>query len=126
MRTDRAVTTLAIIVAATFQTIAAQQPAWTAGGSAAAQYVSKATGDPTSANGAVVELGSSTAAPNAFGTISVKLPADAYRGRRIRVVADVAASNVSGFAAPWVRADGPSGMLMIENGQDKGLKGTAN
>ena len=42
------------------------------------------------------------------------------------MVADVETKNVTGWASPWVRADGPGGMIMIDNGQDRSLKGTGN
>jgi carboxyl-terminal processing protease len=116
---------LALILAASFaqQT---QQSTWVVGGTGAAQYVTKAVGNPQSAAGAAIEVGSTTAPANVFAAVSTTLPATNFHTRRVRVVADVETRDVTGRAAPWVRADGPGGMLMIDNGQDRALKGTAN
>ena len=61
-----------------------------------------------------------------FASISTRLPAADYLARRVRVVADIETRNVTGWASPWVRADGPNGMIMLDNGQDRSLKGTGN
>jgi len=43
---------------------------------------------------------------NAFSTLMQSITADAYRGKRIRLTADLKAVDVDGAAAMWMRVDG--------------------
>src|ERR1051325_9367586 len=105
----------------------AQQAPWVLSGAGAAQYtLLTATGSALDRTSATLTLRSDTAKPSAFGTILARTPADSFRGRRIKIIADIDAQNVTGWASSWLRVDGPSGSLAADNGQDNALKGTAS
>lgn len=105
----------------------AQQPTWTKGGTPGADYVLvAATGAALDRTGATLTLRSDSATAAQFGTITGTVPADSFRGRRVRIIADVDARNVSGGASVWLRVDGSSGMLSLQNGTDDALRGTGS
>jgi C-terminal processing protease CtpA/Prc len=105
----------------------AQQAPWVLSGAGAAQYtLLTATGSALDRTGATLTLRSDTAKPSAFGTILARTPADSFRGRRVRIIADIDAHNVTGWSSSWLRVDGPSGTLEFDNGQDDPLKGTSS
>jgi carboxyl-terminal processing protease len=83
-----------------------------------------AVGSATDGTGAVLTLRSTTATASAYGSISGSISADSFRLRRVRIVADIDARDVSGGASPWLRVDGPNGMLSLDNGGDQAIKGT--
>src|SRR5690349_20128320 len=106
-------------------TLAIQQATWTRGGTAGADYVLvAATGSAIDAAGALLTLSSDSAKAPTFGTISASVPADSFRGRRVRIMADFDVQNVTVGASAWIRADGPSGVLVIDNGTDNSVSGT--
>src|ERR1041384_3244422 len=105
----------------------AQQAPWVLSGAGAAQYtLLTATGSALDRTGATLTLRSDTAKPSAFGTILARTPAYSFRGRRVRLIADIDAHNVTGWSSSWLRVDGPSGTLEFDNGQDDPLKGTSS
>lgn len=102
-----------------------QEPVWRKAGASGADYAMVvATGSPLDRTGATLTLRSDTAPRSLFGTITGSVPADSFRGRRVRIIADIEARNVSGGASAWLRVDGPSGMLSLENNTDNALTGT--
>ena len=100
-------------------------PRWTLGGTPNAGYVMTATsGSATDRRGAALGLRGDSVAAGAFGSISGSIPADSFRGRRVRIVGDIDTKNVTGGASPWLRVDGPGGRLAFDNGSDDAVKGT--
>ena len=58
-----------------------------------------------------------------FGSVGATVPAHAFRGRRVRVRAELRSRGVTGGGSLWVRVDGGSGMLGLDNGQNAALTG---
>jgi C-terminal processing protease CtpA/Prc len=115
------------ILAASPMVLAMQQPTWSKSGNAAAAYVMvSTTGSAMDRTGATLTLRSDTAGPSMFGTITASIPADSFRGRRVRIVADIDAQSVTGGASAWIRADGPAGVLVLDNGSENALRGTTS
>jgi len=50
-----------------------------------------------------------------FCTLLQSVDATAYRGKRLRLMGELKAVNVSGGVTPWFRIDGPVGTLRFEN-----------
>ena len=105
----------------------AQQPMWNLGGPAASQFVWKTAGNPQTASGASLELGSDDGARK-----RVRLDLDYAAGRGVSEAPGPRGS-VYGRrrTSPGGRHRGcvlmvPAGMIMIDNGQDRSLKGTGN
>jgi carboxyl-terminal processing protease len=94
-------------------------------GSAAAGYTMEATGRATDAAGATITL-RAPAQPTGFGNTSSTIPADAVRLKRITLSGELQSTDVSGGASLWLRIDKGTTMLMLENGTDDALKGTAD
>ncbi len=102
-----------------------QQQTWTKGGPA--EYVLvEAKGSALDAAGATLTLRADTSRANGFGTIVASVPADSFRGRRVRISAEIQAQRVTGRASPWLRVDGASGMLSLDNGMEDGVRGTSS
>lgn len=99
---------------------------WRLGGTAANAYSMTAAGSALDRAGATLTLRSDSAAPSVFGTVASVVVADSFRLRRVRIIADIDAKGVTGGASPWIRADGPNGMLVLDNGTDQALSGTAS
>lgn len=107
--------------------VLAQQSTWTKTGTPGANYVLvAATGTALDRTGATLTLRSDSATAAQFGTITGTIPADSFRGRRVRIIADVDTRNVSGGASVWLRVDGLSGMLSLQNGTEDALRGTGS
>src|SRR5262245_26304366 len=103
-----------------------QQPTWTLGGSSPGAYTLVATsGSALDRTGATIALRSDTASTSVFGSISGSVPADSFRRRRVRISAEIEAKNVVGGASAWMRVDGTSGSLALDNGNDNTVKGTS-
>jgi hypothetical protein len=64
--------------------------------------------------------------PTGFGALVQRIAAPRYLGRRVRFSAMVRVTAVTGWAGLWLRVDGPSGVLMIDNMQDRALRGTTD
>jgi hypothetical protein len=77
-------------------------------------------------NGATIGLRSDTASTSVYGSISGSVPADSFRRRRIRISADIEAKNAVGGASAWLRIDGPSGSLALDNGSNNAVEGTSS
>jgi hypothetical protein len=62
--------------------------------------------------------------PTGFGALVQAIAAPRYLGRRVRYSAMVRTSEVTDWAGLWLRVDGPTGTLVIDNMQDRALRGT--
>ncbi len=87
-------------------------------------HIVTARGSALDSAGATLTLRSDAAPPSTFGTITGTVPADSFRGRWVRIIADVDARNVSDGASVWLLVDGSAGLLALENGAENALKGT--
>jgi hypothetical protein len=62
---------------------------------------------------------------NCFGTWGKYVDATPYAGKRVRLSANIAAKDVSGWSGIWVRVDGKnSKVLAFDNMQDRPIRGT--
>ena len=64
--------------------------------------------------------------PAGFGALVQTIAAPRYLGRRVSFSAVVKATEVTDWAGLWLRVDGPNGMLMLDNMQDRALRGTTD
>lgn len=60
-------------------------------------------------------------APNA--TLMKSVAANSLRMKRVRLSGAIRTTNVTSGSL-WLRIDGPSGMIILDNGMDRGLRGT--
>jgi hypothetical protein len=63
---------------------------------------------------------------SSFRATTQFLKADAYRGKKIRLAGYLKTRDVVGWCGIWIRADGPSGTLTIDNMASSALKGTTD
>jgi len=98
----------------------------------ATTYTATAIGRATDAEGATLALSKSAGAPGGtsaaesrLGVVSAKIPAEALRGRRVTLRGELKTSN-AGAASLWMRIDRPSGMIMLDNGQERAVKGDSD
>jgi hypothetical protein len=63
------------------------------------------------------------AEPLGFGALMQCIAATRYLGRRVRFSAMARAVEVTGWAGLWLRIDGPGGQLVIDNMEDRPLRG---
>jgi hypothetical protein len=61
-----------------------------------------------------------------FGALMQSIAATRYLGRRVRFGAMLRAAGVTGWAGLWLRIDGPSGTLVLDNMQDRPLRQTTD
>ena len=61
--------------------------------------------------------------PLGFGALMQRIAATRYLGRRVRFSAMARAVEVTGWAGLWLRVDGPGGQLVIDNMEDRPLRG---
>jgi hypothetical protein len=64
------------------------------------------------------------ARPSGFGTMVQMIAADDYRGKRVRLTAQIKSDGVEDWAGLWLRVDGKQGSLVMDNMQDRPIKGT--
>ena len=95
----------------------------------ATTYTATTTGRATDAEGATLTLSKSAGAPSgtsasgsAFGVVSARIPAEALRGRRVTLRGELKTST-AGAASLWMRIDRPNGMIILDNGQERAVKG---
>lgn len=62
--------------------------------------------------------------PQGFGTYMQMIDATDYRGKRVRLSAQVKAQSVADWAGVWMRVDAPNGASAFDNMQDRPIKGT--
>lgn len=79
-------------------------------------------GDPV----AQLRLRSARSEPAGFGGLIQSIAATRYLDRRICFSAMARTCEVTGWAGLWLRIDGPNGMLVIDNMQDRPLRGTTD
>jgi C-terminal processing protease CtpA/Prc len=95
---------------------------------AIAPYASEASGSVLDENGATATLRAAQAptGTNAFGSISMPIPAAAHRLHRVTLTGDLSSTDVTGGASLWIRIDSATGaMFSLDNGAADMLKGTA-
>src|SRR5580692_11283978 len=73
-----------------------------------------------------LRLRPAVAEPSGFGALVQTIAAPRYVGCRVSFSAMVRASEVTDWAGLWMRVDGPGGMLVLDNMQDRALRGTTD
>jgi hypothetical protein len=64
--------------------------------------------------------------PTGFGALVQRITATRYASRRVCFSAMVKAAEVTDWAGLWLRVDGPNGTLVIDNMQERALRGTTD
>lgn len=65
--------------------------------------------------------------PLGTGSLTHSEPANLWRGRRVKLSAELRAGRIGGWAGLWMRVDGPGGKpLAFDNMQNRALKGTSS
>jgi hypothetical protein len=102
--------------------------AWHITGSQAAEYEAGILPGTTYGEdrAAQLRLRQSVDKPGGFGALVQSISASRYLGRRVRYTAVVRTSDVTGWAGLWLRVDGPTGSLVLDNMQDRPLRGTTD
>lgn len=72
----------------------------------------------------LTRLGNVVEGPNQFGAAAAIVSAEAYRGRRVRLRAIIRTDSATTGGSTWLRIDGPSGRLVLENNMARTLTGT--
>ena len=92
-------------------------------------YTATATGRAIDPDGATLTLSKGAASASAgsaaeprFGVVSATVPAESLRGHRVTLRGELKTHD-AGAASLWMRVDKASAMLMLDNGQDRALKG---
>jgi hypothetical protein len=103
-------------------------PAWRITGSRAAEYEAGLLPGATYDGDRIAQLRlrPAVAEPSGFGALVQSIAALRYLGRRVRFSAMVKATEVTGWAGLWLRIDGPNGVLVIDNMEDRALRGTTD
>jgi hypothetical protein len=73
---------------------------------------------------AELRLRSAVSEPSGFGAVMQSITATRYLNRRVRFSAVARTCEVSDWAGLWLRIDGSNGTLMIDNMEDRPLRGT--
>jgi hypothetical protein len=73
-----------------------------------------------------LRLRPAVAEPTGFGTLVQRIAASRYLGRRVCFGAMLRTHDVTDWAGLWLRVDGPGGTLVIDNMQDRALRGTTD
>ncbi|HET9370685.1 MAG TPA: S41 family peptidase [Vicinamibacterales bacterium] len=82
-----------------------------------------ASGSVTHQAGAILSLGVlKPATPNSIVTISSRIPAETFRGRRVTIRGEMLTRG-AGAASLWMRIDRQGGSLFLDNGLDRAVKG---
>jgi len=63
--------------------------------------------------------------PSGFVVLSQRFLAEAFRGRHVRFAGYVRVADVAGSASLWMRIDGSAANTLLDNMQDRPLRGTA-
>ena len=86
----------------------------------------RAVADPSVAHGgrASARLEATGLDPDGAGSLTQALPADAYRGKRVRFSGFVRTDGVAGWAGLWMRVDRPRRRGAFDNMQDRPVRGT--
>jgi len=62
--------------------------------------------------------------PGGFGTVMQSIDAARYRGRRVRLRVMLRGQEISDWAGAWLRVDAANGARVLDNMQDRPLRGT--
>nr|MBV6630974.1 hypothetical protein [Oceanococcus sp. HetDA_MAG_MS8] len=96
---------------------------WSLAGSNPASYTVQLDGELKKAGMQSARL----EAPNkteGFGTLMQSILADPYRGKRLQLSAFIKTSEVLEHAGLWMRVDGPSHIVVLDNMNDRPITGT--
>jgi hypothetical protein len=75
---------------------------------------------------AQLRLRATVAKPDGFGALVQTIAAPRYLGRRVRYSAVMRTREVTDWAGLWLRIDDPNGTLVLDNMQDRALRGTTD
>jgi hypothetical protein len=75
---------------------------------------------------AQLRLRATVANPDGFGALVQTIAAARYQGRRVRYSAVMRTREVTDWAGLWLRVDSPQGMVVLDNMQDRALRGTTD
>ena len=75
---------------------------------------------------AQLRLRPDVAQPSGFGALMQSITASRYLSRRIRFSALLRAREVTGWAGLWLRVDGAGGPLLLDNMQNRPVRGTTD
>jgi hypothetical protein len=73
-----------------------------------------------------LRLRRSVCEPSGFGALVQSIAPSRYAGRRVCFSAMIRATAVTEWSGLWMRVDGPSGMLVLDNMEDRALRGTTD
>lgn len=71
-------------------------------------------------------LKSKQSSVDGFGTLMQSIRAEQYRGKRVRLSGFVNSQEVVGWAGLWMRVDQGKDMVVLDNMEDRPIKGTTN
>ena len=74
----------------------------------------------------VMRLRFRAAEPHGFGTVMQSIDAARYRGRRVRFSAMIRGREITDWAGAWLRVDTAAGTKVLDNMQDRPLRGTTD
>lgn len=103
--------------------------AWHRTGSHARDYEVGLLPETVTYNGnrvAQLRLRSGISEPTGFGALIQSIAATRYLGRRVRFSATVRTHEVSGWAGLWLRVDGPGSTLVLDNMEDRPVRGNTD
>jgi hypothetical protein len=72
-----------------------------------------------------LRLCSAVSEPAGFSALKQSISATRYGGRRVRFSATLRTQEVTDWAGLWLRIDGPHGVLIMDNMQDRPLRRSA-
>jgi hypothetical protein len=102
--------------------------AWRMTGSRAAEYEAGLLPGVTHDEDRIAQLRLRPAVsePSGFGALMQRIAAPRYLGRRVCFSAMLKATGITGWAGLWLRVDGPNGTLVLDNMEDRALRGTTD
>lgn len=114
-----------VLVAALPALAAAQTNGWIKAGSSPADYEAGVDSKNAFTGTSSGFIRSATATPTVFGTYMQTIDAAEYRGKRVRMSAQVKTENVQQWAAMWMRVDvGPGKVSAFDNMENRSIKGS--
>ncbi len=114
---------LALVALATGAALAGEGyvPGWSKSGSDYNGYI---IGTEKTDRGTVAFIKSDDPKKKKFGTMSQTFSPDQYKGKRIRLSADVKCSKVENYAGMWMRVDFDGKSVAFDNMQSRPIKGS--